>query len=162
MAKTKKKPALPFDSLAVALMIERHNPVKQAWKQKGFRNSMVDNTLSREILTFGIGGKADLALRQVLRNTIEAHPGFENSYLLRLEEAKKLRRKELEGGFSVDIKGAGTKGEIIDSLEGIIATIKSKTIEELEEGIEIECDDLVIKSGTFEDYAGYPIEYFKK
>ena len=152
--KTKKKPALPFDDLAAALLIERHNPVKAMWKAEGFNTTF---PLSGQILTSGINGKATLALRRVLRQA-EKHPGLENSYLLRLEEAKKLRKKEIESGFSIDIKGCGTKKEIIDSLEYIISSIKSSEVQALIEGVEVECDDVVLKTGTYESYAGYQIE----
>lgn len=160
MSTKNKKLPLPFNALAVALLIEKHKPVREMYEALHFKvGGTFGSTLSNEILTTGVNGKCKQALCKVLRQ-VEAseHLGFENSYLNQLDKAKELLKKDKEGGFSIEINGAGTKENMIDALKGIIAVIESRTIEELENGFEDEGATLIFTTDTFESYTGYPIE----
>jgi hypothetical protein len=73
-------------------------------------------------------------------------------YLQLLEEGK------IKKGFSISIKGAGTKEQIITSLQTIICDLESRSVEELQQIVEFEDSNLTCETDTFESYTGYSIE----
>ncbi len=70
-----------------------------------------------------------------------------------------MAKKLTPDPFSITIKGAGTRQEIIDSLNRIIKKLKKIPHTELEEGMEVEGATLMLETDTYESYTGEP---FKK
>lgn len=157
-----KKPKLPFNDLAVALLMKEVQEIESAFNREGYKatSEFTNNQhISDDILRRGIAGKVSLALRRVLRKTIEVDPIYTHKYIECLEKAKQLETTEKKEGFSIEIKGAGTKEQIIDSLQTAIVILQGKTISELQDGMDIEVDEATcLKTDTFEEYTGYPIE----
>lgn len=65
------------------------------------------------------------------------------------------KKRTNEIPFSLEIKGAGTRQEILDNLQIIITEINQLSDEELME-LDLELHSLVAKTDTFESYTGYP------
>ena len=157
-----KKPKLPFSPLAVALLMKEVKMIEFAFNREGYRATdplSNDQHISEDILRGGIAGKVNLALRRVLRKTIEVDPIYTHKYIEYLEKANQLENTEKKEGFSITVKGAGTKEQVIDSLQTVIVILQGKTITELQDGMNIEMDETTcLKTDTFEEYTGYPIE----
>lgn len=68
------------------------------------------------------------------------------------------KKKEEPKAFSIEIKGAGTKEEIMNALHFLIHDIKMASMTELENGVNWEGKDLTTTTSSFEDYTGYPYE----
>lgn len=157
-----KKPTLPFMALAMALLMKESQEVELAYNREGYKasNPFNDNQHLAEYLVLNNqNNKATLALRKVMKQVVQDDPILRAKYLTLIEKAKKLEEIEKNQGFSIDITGAGTKEQIIDSLQTIIVIIQGKTIKELQDGINIEVDNATcMKTDTFESYTGYSIE----
>lgn len=67
------------------------------------------------------------------------------------------KKRTDEVPFSIEIRGAGTRKEIIDNLQTIITELNQRSDDELLE-LDEELNALVAKTNTFEDYTGYPYE----
>lgn len=67
------------------------------------------------------------------------------------------KKRTDEVPLSIEIKGAGTRKEIIDNLQIIITELNQRSDEELLD-LDEELHALVAKTNTFEHYTGYPYE----
>lgn len=156
MTKIKEK-KLEFDPVAVLQTIRGSVKLVNTMKEKHGFDLDID-FLQNVTFRHQFSGKMILPLRQMLRSEIEPVKEYLDDYMLQLKRLKFINEKEEKEGFSIEIKGAGTKKQVIDALQNVIYQIENATVTELQQGFDAETETVVFTSDTFESYTGYSIE----
>lgn len=152
-----KKAKLDFNPIAVIKTVSLFKKLVNI--MKGRYGYILDGKFLKNVnFRSQINGKMILPLKQMLREEIEPVKDYLKEYMKILKSIKDLDAREAKEGFSISIKGAGTKQKVIKSLKDILYQIENYPIDELQNGFtNSEDKTLVFDSASFEAYAGYSI-----
>jgi hypothetical protein len=144
-----KKENIKFNLSAVIYLMLAAPKIQQAVKDEGYNFEKRLMILHAESGT--INQRAKTVLRKIFNDIIVKSNNYKKRYtqlLLKLADESNKKTNE----FSIEIKGAASKDEIVRSLHEIVSSIEAYTINELRDGKTWEDSSLITTTNLPEKY----------